>query len=71
MSADIEAKELQQLRERGSVGRLRIAFDLHEFARSRRRAHLCGRHPVWSEEQLRAAVHTFFLGEGWEKAKPQ
>lgn len=62
MADAVQEKEIELLRSRGTIGRLRIAFELHEFARSRLTAHFRSRHPAWTSERVRAAVRERFLG---------
>jgi hypothetical protein len=54
---EVETKHLELLRRMGTVGRLRAAFELHEFARSRLTAHIRREHPAWTPEEIRLAVH--------------
>ena len=58
---DVEGKHLELLRRMGSVRRLRAMFELHEFARSRLRAHFHSTKPLWTEEQIRTAVRDRLL----------
>lgn len=62
MSEAVQAKEIELLHRRGTIGRLRIVFELHEFARSRLTAHFRSRHPTWPSERVRTAVRERFLG---------
>jgi hypothetical protein len=51
-------KERECLRRMGSVGRLRVAFGLWDFARDVVATAVRSRHPDWSAEQVREAVRT-------------
>jgi hypothetical protein len=55
-ATDLDEKRLQVLRRMGSVGRLRAAFGLFDFAREHLTVNLRARHPEWTEEQVRKAV---------------
>jgi len=55
-STEFDEKRLQALRRMGSVGRLRAAFGLFDFAREHLTVNFRARHPEWTEDQVRKAV---------------
>jgi len=61
MVGELQGRELELLRQRGSVGRLRTAFELHDFARARLTAHFRFKNPTWTEDRIREAVRERLL----------